>query len=179
MREHSVLGGDTEGSYQECPHQVDRKGVEQRILIRRRAVILSLVTIFLVTTIMLVISVVHDEMNKSNVGYQELVCQETDVECFELLCPQGWSWSRKKEECELREGELGECYLVCMLSFLGYSCCPLITACVVAAPTPSATPLAIHPTLPAVPWLTWGWLPHLTRRCVRQASSGWSGKGSA
>jgi hypothetical protein len=121
-RTFSIGSGDTEGSYQECPHQVDRKGVEQRILIRRRAVIVSLVTIFLMTTIMLVISVVHDEMNKSNVGYQELVCQETDVECFELLCPQGWSWSRKKEECELREGELGECYLVCMFCFLGYSC---------------------------------------------------------
>ena len=32
---------------------------------------------------------------------------ETDVACFELLWV-GWSWSRKKEECELREGELVE-----------------------------------------------------------------------
>ena len=40
-RKFSVGSRDTEGSYQECPHQVDRKGVEQRILIKRRAVILS------------------------------------------------------------------------------------------------------------------------------------------
>jgi hypothetical protein len=68
-RTFSVGSGNTEGSYQECPHQVDRKEVDQWILIRRRAVILSLVTIFLVTTIMLVISVVHDDMHKSTVGY--------------------------------------------------------------------------------------------------------------
>ena len=63
--------------------------MDQRIIIRRKAVILALVAIFLVTTIILVISVVHIEMNKRNVGYQELVCHETYVECLELLCPPG------------------------------------------------------------------------------------------
>ena len=106
-RTFSAGSGDNEGSYQECSHQVDRKRAEQRILVRRRAIILSLIIIFSVTTIMLVISVVHEEIKKRNNGYQDLVCQDTDVECLELLCPQGWEWSRKREECELREGEVG------------------------------------------------------------------------
>ena len=87
----------------------DRKLAEQKIKMRRRAVIFSIATIFSVTTIILVISVMHEEMNKHNVGYQDLVCQEADVECFKLLCPQGWEWDREKEECSV---------------MTGYECCP-------------------------------------------------------
>ena len=123
-RTFSVGSGDTEESYQECPHQVDRMRVEQRIIIRRRAVILSLAIFFSVTTIMLVISVVHEEMKKSNNGYQKLVCQETDEECFELLCPQGWEWSREKEECKLIEGKVGSARRCDNGILTGYSCCP-------------------------------------------------------
>jgi hypothetical protein len=123
-RTFSAGSGDTEESYMECPHQVDRKRVEQRKLIRRRAAILSLVIIFSVTTIMLVISVVHEEMKKINNEYQEVVCQETNVECFELLCPQGWKWSRKKEECQQIEGEVVSASRCDNGIITGYSCCP-------------------------------------------------------
>ena len=98
----SIESGYTDS---ECHEGVDRREVEQKILIRRRAVILFIVTVFTVTTIMLVISVVHEEMNKHNVGYQELVCQETDLECFKLMCPQGWEWVRERGQCQLMEGE--------------------------------------------------------------------------
>ena len=63
--------------------------------------IFSIITIFTMTTIILVMSVVHVEMNKSNVGYQELICQETDMDCFKLLCPQGWGWVKEKEQCAI------------------------------------------------------------------------------
>ena len=67
--------------------------------------IFSIITIFTMTTIILVMSVVHVEMNKSNVGYQELICQETDMDCFKLLCPQGWGWVKEKEECDILDGK--------------------------------------------------------------------------
>ena len=106
-RTFSIGSCDTEGSYQECPHH-DTVRLEKKILIRKRAVILSIVTIFSVTTIILVTSVVHEEKKKSNIGYQDIVCQETDLECFKLLCPQGWEWSKKMEECQIMEGEFGQ-----------------------------------------------------------------------
>ena len=103
-RTFSIGSCDTEGSYQECPHH-DTVRLEKKILIRKRAVILSIVTIFSVTTIILVISVVHVEINKHHVGYQELVCQETDLECIKLMCPQGWGWVKEKEECDILQGQ--------------------------------------------------------------------------
>ena len=82
----------------------ERKVAEHKIKMRRRAVILSIATIFSVTAIILVISVVHEEMNKHHIGYEELVCQETDLECFKLMCPQGWGWVKEREECHILEG---------------------------------------------------------------------------
>ena len=84
---------------------MDREHAEHHIRVRRRAVIISIITIFTVTTIIMVMSVVHVEMNKSNAGYQELICQETDMECFKLLCPQGWGWVREKEQCDILDGK--------------------------------------------------------------------------
>ena len=81
---------------------LDRKQAEHSIKVRRRAVILSIVTIFSVTTIILVMSVVHVERNKNNVGFQELVCQEKDLECFKLMCPQGWGLGMGQGEGAVR-----------------------------------------------------------------------------
>merc|ERR1712106_944434 len=86
-RTFSIGSCDTEGSYQECPHH-DTVRLEKKIQIRKRAVILSIVTIFSVTTIILVTSVVHEEKKKSTIGFQDIVCQETDLEWLKLLCPQ-------------------------------------------------------------------------------------------
>ena len=77
------------------PH-FDRKTAEHNIRVRRRVVIISIATIFTVTSIVMVMSMVYVEMNKSNAGYHELICQETDLECVTLLCPQGWGWVRAK-----------------------------------------------------------------------------------
>ena len=99
-QESSTVGGD-ELDYPE----VDRKNAEHDIKIRRRAIIISIITIFSMTTIIMVMSVVHVELNKSNAGYEELICQETDTECFKLLCPQGWHWVQEKEECAVLDGE--------------------------------------------------------------------------
>ena len=101
----SIGSEDTEGghSYNECPHQ-DRDRLEKKIMFRKRAVILALVTIFTVTAIMLVTSVVIEERRVHTV-YQEIVCQETDKECTMLLCPQGWQWNKMKEECQIMQGQ--------------------------------------------------------------------------
>merc|ERR1712098_405770 len=84
-------------------------GEEQKLKMRRRAVIFSIVTIFSVTAMILLISVLHEELNLHNVGYEDIICQEGDTECFKLNCPQGWDWDKEKEECSIREG---------------YECCP-------------------------------------------------------
>ena len=63
----------------------DRKVAEQTIRMRRRAVVFSIATIFSLTAIILVISVMNEEMNKHNVGYQELVCQESDLQIWSVL----------------------------------------------------------------------------------------------
>lgn len=123
--------------------EVDRKNAEHDIKIRRRAVIISIITIFTVTTIIMVMSVVYVEMNKSNAGYEELICQETDTECFKLLCPQGWGWDREKEECAVLEGrnniyllfkdlniafqtmiKISFDFLKYFCALAGYACCP-------------------------------------------------------
>jgi len=82
----------------------DRKVVEQKIKMRRRAVIFSIVTIFSVTTMVLLISVLHEELNFHNVGYEDVICQKGDAECFKLICPQGWWWVQEEEECKIMEG---------------------------------------------------------------------------
>ena len=83
----------------------DRKVAEQRIKMRRRAVIFSIVTIFSVTAMVLLISVLHEELNFRNVGYEEVICQEGDADCFKLICPQGWTWVQEEEGCSIMEGK--------------------------------------------------------------------------
>ena len=82
----------------------ERKQADQNIKVRRRAVLLAIVTIFSVTAILIGMSVVHAEMNKRQVGYQELICHEKDLDCFKLLCPQDWRWVKEKEQCSILEG---------------------------------------------------------------------------
>ena len=105
-RYERTLSQESTAGYDELDYpQVDREHAEHHIRRRRRAVIISIITIFTMTTIIMVMSVVHVEMNKSNAGYQELICQETDMECFKLLCPQGWGWIKEKEQCDIHDGK--------------------------------------------------------------------------
>ena len=80
------------------------KLTERKLKIRRRAVLLAIATIFTVTAIILIITVVQEEINK-RYGYQELVCQEQDEDCLSLLCPQGWEYLRDQDQCKVKEGE--------------------------------------------------------------------------
>ena len=84
---------------------VERKEAEHNIKIRKRVVLLAIVTIFSVTAIIMGMSVVHAEMIKHHEGYHELICQENDLDCFKLLCPQGWRWVKEKEQCSILEGK--------------------------------------------------------------------------
>ena len=90
---------DSDSSSDEEYPDTERKTAEHHIKIRRRAVIFSIITIFLVTMVVMVMSVVHVEMNKMSAGYDEVICQVTDTGCAKLLCPGGWGWDRTKEEC--------------------------------------------------------------------------------
>ena len=100
----SAGSSDTDCDYLDIP-AVEKKQAEHKIKVRRRAVLLAIVTIFSVTAILIGMSVVHAEMNKRHVGYHELICQEKDLDCFKLLCPQGWRWLKDKEQCSIVEGK--------------------------------------------------------------------------
>ena len=101
--ERGVSQDSSCGGYEDYP-DTDRRDVEHHIRIRRRAVIFFIITIFMVTMVVMVMSVVHVEMNKSTIRYQELICQETDTRCVKLLCPSGWVWDNSKEECDIIDG---------------------------------------------------------------------------
>ena len=88
----------------------EEDAVKQKIKLRRRAIYFSIITIFSVTAFILVLSVLHEEMNKQNVGYEDLVCQKSDLECFKLICPQGWKWSIEKDECSITEGKKSDIF---------------------------------------------------------------------
>ena len=97
------------GSSDDCDYldipAFEKKQAEHNIKVRRRAVLLAIVTIFSVAAILIGMSVVHAEMNKRHVGYHELICQEKDLDCFKLLWPQGWRWVKEKEQCSILEGK--------------------------------------------------------------------------
>ena len=80
------------------------KLTERKLKIRRRAVLLSIATIFAVIAVILVTTVVQEEISK-RYGYEELVCQERDSDCLALLCPQGWVYSLEEDQCHLPPGE--------------------------------------------------------------------------
>ena len=87
-----------------------KKDVQQetkRIDMKRRAVVLSITTIFVVTAVILVTAVVHEELQK--VGDEEFLCAESDSACWEMFCPQGWLPVKQNNTCQLIEG---------------FSCCP-------------------------------------------------------
>ena len=91
---------------QECRGNLDRNGFEKKILWRRRVILLTIISMFSITCIMLIISVIHEETNRSDVGYTELVCQDSDRECLEKLCPQGFSWNKELEYCTISQGKI-------------------------------------------------------------------------
>ena len=80
------------------------KLTERKLKIRRRAVLLSIATIFTVIAVILIITVVQEEISK-RYGYEELVCQERDLDCLALLCPQGWVYRREEDQCHLAPGD--------------------------------------------------------------------------
>ena len=83
---------------------------------RRRLVLMSVVLIFLLTTVVMVTSVVYVELNKDLVGYlvrlrhhltsdltlQE--CPENDSVCIDHSCPVGWSLN-PEDHCIKKAGE--------------------------------------------------------------------------
>ena len=105
FQQDDVLRNEEEGD-QECRGNLDRNGFEKKILWRRRAILLTIITIFSITCIMLIISVIHEETNRSDVGYTELVCQDSDRECLEKLYPQGFSWNKELEYCTISQGKI-------------------------------------------------------------------------
>ena len=57
-----------------------------------------------VIAVILIITVVQEEISK-RYGYEELVCQERDLDCLALLCPQGWVYRREEDQCHLAPGD--------------------------------------------------------------------------
>jgi len=85
-------------------HAMERQELTNHIRKKRRVVLVLVASMFVVTSIIMIMSVIHVEMNKGAVGYQELVCAENDEECLKLLCPVGFKLNRTTDQCNLIEG---------------------------------------------------------------------------
>jgi len=76
---------------------------------RRRFTILAIVAIFATTAAILVLSVVHAELSRPQLGnYTEFTCGAEDAACKDLLCPQGYTWSQQTDTCDLKKGEFNQ-----------------------------------------------------------------------
>ena len=73
---------------------------------KRRLTLLVIVAIFAITAAIMVLSVVHAELRRPQLGnYTEFTCGADDVTCRALLCPQGYTWHQPTDSCTLTEGE--------------------------------------------------------------------------
>ena len=111
---YSIVTMDDSEIHEDEDDHVDREE-EEKILTRRRWLKLaSIVTIFLVSGIILAMSVVHDVYARAgdDLEWEEFTCPDNDDACAALLCPVGMVW----------EGEDGQCR-----EMSGYSCCTTCT----------------------------------------------------
>ena len=81
------------------------KNAEKKIKLRRRAIFISIITIFSVTALILVLSMHHEETNKYDTEFEVFDCQESDIECLQLICPAGWQWNNQSAECNIIKGD--------------------------------------------------------------------------
>eukprot|EP00092_Neocalanus_flemingeri_P061443 GFUD01073863.1.p1 GENE.GFUD01073863.1~~GFUD01073863.1.p1 ORF type:complete len:170 (+),score=56.54 GFUD01073863.1:90-599(+) len=97
---------------EDCDY-VDREVEETRLARRRWITIVTIAAVFLVSAVILLISVVHDVQarNRGDLEWEEFSCQQNDLDCLALLCPDGMSWDMVAGKCK---------------EVTGYTCC---TAC--------------------------------------------------
>ena len=89
------------------------KQKERKMLMKRRAVILSITTIFLVTAAILVTAVVHEELQRQHIGYSQFFCTEGDVKCWQMMCPQGMAPVKENNTCLAIPGHTQFIYVLC------------------------------------------------------------------
>ena len=84
---------------------VDVEAEGNRFRRRRRATIIAIAAIFVTAGTVLIVSVVHDLQNRPEFGYFDEICSESDVECLENKCPEGFQWDRNSYQCKLNKGK--------------------------------------------------------------------------
>ena len=107
-RTFSVCSGGVSPGAHSYGDPEERRYWEQKIHMKRKVVILSIITVFIVTGIVLLISVMHEESTVNIENLEEFNCNVTDVECLKQLCAYGWEWQSDLDHCAPREGNMKE-----------------------------------------------------------------------
>ena len=89
-----------------CDDHVDMEGEESRLARRRCFTLFTIVALFLVSAGILLISVVQDVQARASgdLEWEEFSCQQNDVDCLTLLCPEGMEWNMTTGQCKEMEG---------------------------------------------------------------------------
>ena len=94
-----------------CEH-MDREIEEKRLARKRSITMVAIATMFIISAVILTLSVVHDVKARSNdPEYEEFSCQQSDPDCLDLLCPEGMAWDMVGGKCKEMAG-MGTKYLV-------------------------------------------------------------------
>ena len=87
-----------------CDHMV--REIEERRLARRRCITLvAIASLFIISAVILALSVVHDIKARANdPEWEEFSCQQSDPDCLDLLCPEGMAWDMVDGKCKEMAG---------------------------------------------------------------------------
>ena len=82
-----------------CNH-MDREGEEKRLAIKRCITMAAIASLFIISAVILTLSVVHDVKARANdPEWEEFSCQQSDPDCLDLLCPEGMAWDMVDGKC--------------------------------------------------------------------------------
>ena len=119
---------------------VDREGEETRLARRRCITLISIAALFIISAGILIISVVHDVQARArgDLEWEEFACQQNDLDCLALLCPEGMDWDMLAGKCKEMSG-----YTCCSACTQEYKCfraeeAHLVRCCYAEGVAPSA-----------------------------------------
>ena len=128
-----------ESEHEDVSDHMDREGEERRLARRRCITMVAIASLFVISTVILTLSVVHDVKARANdPEWEEFSCQQSDPDCLDLLCPEGMAWDMVAGKCKEMAG-----YTCCTACTHEYKCFqagddPLVRCCHAEGVVPAA-----------------------------------------
>ena len=98
--EYSIISLESE-ILEEMYDYVDKEAEEKRLARRRCITLVCIPAVFIISFGFLTFSVVHDVQARarSDQKLEKVTCQENDMDCLTLLCPDGMGWDSEADMC--------------------------------------------------------------------------------